>query len=97
MKKTFNIKVSNKAPERQVESIKFEIKKYVARERRKKLPEDVDYWDFDCKIGDDKNNCEQIHLSEVNNQISKIASESKDAFYLEIFVKEGKREKKKSS
>ena len=35
MKKTFSFVVSNKKPERQCDSIKYEVKKYIARERRK--------------------------------------------------------------
>ena len=48
MKKTFSFKVSNKNRDRQTDSIKYEIKKYIARERRKALPEGGDFWDFDC-------------------------------------------------
>ncbi len=35
-----------------VEAIKYELKKYIKRERNKKLPEEVDFCDFDCRYGD---------------------------------------------
>ena len=39
MKKAFQIDVSNKTRERQIDSIKNEIRKYIKREKSKKLPE----------------------------------------------------------
>lgn len=96
MKKIFNIKVSNKKPERQVDSIKNEVKKYIARERRKKLPEGVDFWDFDCKIGESAENAATIHVSTLNNNIDKVAQEEAESFYLEIVAKPGHRTSKTS-
>jgi hypothetical protein len=95
MRKTFDIKVKNKTPERQVDSIKHEVKKYIARERKKKLPEDADYWDFDCKIGENEKTAKAIHLSTINESISKISEEGKESFYMEILVKPMKRQTSK--
>ena len=53
MKKVFQLTSPNKDPERQVDSVIHEIRKYIKRERKKPLPEKIDYWDFDCRIGDD--------------------------------------------
>jgi len=94
MKKTYQLKVENKAPERQVESIKHDVKKYIARERRKDLPADSDYWDFDCKIGDDEKVAQVVHLSAINEMISKISMKGGDSFYLEVLAKPAKRTKK---
>ena len=41
MKKTFNLTSPNKEPERQVDSVVHEIRKYIKRERKKPLPENV--------------------------------------------------------
>ena len=49
MKKTFQLIVANKNKDRQVESIKNDVRKYIKRERTKKLPENTNYWNFDCK------------------------------------------------
>ena len=46
MKKTFPLHVPGKEDPRVVEAIKVTLTKYVKRERRKKLPEGVDFWDF---------------------------------------------------
>ncbi len=94
MKKTYLLNVKNKTTDRQVDSIKHEVKKYIARERRKKLPDNVDYWDFDCKIGDDEQVAATIHLSKINEMISKIAAKNNESFYLEILVKPAQRKKK---
>ena len=94
MKKTFNFNVPNKKRDRQIDSIKYEIRKYIARERRKKLPEGIDYWDFDCRIGADAEQAAVIHLNSINPSISLIAADQKDSFYLEVLVKHGIRNKK---
>ena len=93
MKKTFLINVKNKTPERQVDSIKNEVKKYIARERKKELPDDEDFWDFDCKIGENEEVAATIHLSEINKMISEISAINNESFYLEILARPAKRTK----
>ena len=94
MKKTFALTASNKKDANHVDSIKFEIKKYIARERRKKLPEDVDFWDFDCRIGESEQSTSPIHITKINSMISKLSLEKKESFYLEILSKPGVRTKR---
>lgn len=94
MKKTFQLKVENKTPERQVDSIKHEVKKYIARERRKELPSGTDFWDFDCKIGDNEQAAKPIHPSTINEMIGKVLASGKESFYLEVLAKAAKRTKK---
>jgi len=95
MKKTFNLNVSNKNPERQADSIKHEVKKYISRERRKKTSENVDFWDFDCKIGNTEENAKEVEISNINSTISSYLEEKKDSFYLEILAKPGYKPTKK--
>lgn len=94
MKKEFKLTDPRKAPARQVDSVKHEISKYIARERRKPLTDKADFWDFDCRIGKDKNSSLVIHLAEINKSIDKIVSENAEALYLEILAKPGFRAKK---
>ena len=54
MKKTFNLTHPKLQVSRVIEAIKYEVKKYLKRERNKTLPEGVDFWDFDCRFGDDE-------------------------------------------
>lgn len=94
MKKIFKLQIENKTPERQADSIKYEVKKYIKRERKKELPEGADYWDFDCKIGPQESSALVIHPSEINSSIDKQLNDQAEAFYLEIIAKPGHRAKK---
>ncbi len=94
MKKTFILSHPKIKLPRLVEAIKHEVKKYIKRERRKTLPPNVDFWDFDCKFGDDEASCDVIHLSAINKSISDAESRELKSFYLEIMVKPGIRSKR---
>jgi hypothetical protein len=77
-----------------VEAIKYEIKKYIKRERNKSLPEDVDFWDFDCRYGANEDFAQAIHISEINKVISEADVEGLESFFLEVLVKSGTRTKR---
>ncbi|MCF6267911.1 MAG: DUF6172 family protein [Desulfuromusa sp.] len=94
MKKTFKMTHPKIKVPRLVEAIKYEVKKYIRRERRKTLPPDVDFWDFDCRFGVDEVSSDVIHLSEINKFISQAEEKQLGSFYLEILVKPGHRSKK---
>jgi len=94
MKKTFNLTDKKLPAPRVIEAIKYEVKKYLKRERNKPLPKDVDFWDFDCRFGDDEATSEVIHVSAINKHISQAELKQLDSFYLEILAKPGKRSKK---
>lgn len=94
MKKTFSLTHPKLPVPRLVEAIKHEVKKYIKRERKKTLPDKVDFWDFDCKFGADEETSKVIHLSEINKYISEAESKQLDSFYLEILVKPGYRSQK---
>ena len=94
MKKTFKLSHEKIKVPRLVEAIKYEVKKYLKRERRRDLPEGTDYWDFDCRFGADESDCKVIHVSEINKSISWAESEQLKSFYLEILAKPASRNKK---
>lgn len=91
MKKTFSLTHEKIKTPRLIDSIKHDIKKYLKRERKKKLPVDVDYWDFDCKYGHSEDTAETIHVSALNKSIDDAAQHELASFYLEILVKPGIR------
>ena len=93
MKKTFKLSHERLTLPRLVEAIKYEVSKYIKRERRRALPEDADYWDFDCRFGVDQDSSEVIHLSEINKRISWAESEQLESFYLEVMAKPCSRKK----
>jgi hypothetical protein len=94
MKKTFNLTHPKLKVPRLVDAIKHEVKKYIKRQRRKTLPENVDFWDFDCRFGADETTSEVIHMSDINKYISQAESKQLESFYLEILAKPGHRTKK---
>jgi hypothetical protein len=94
MKKTFKLTHPKIKVPRLVEAIKHEVKKYLQRERRKPLPPEVDFWDFDCRFGADEANCEGIHVADINKAISQAEEKQLESFYLEILAKPGHRSKK---
>jgi len=87
MKKTFVLSHPKLNLARLVESIKYDIKKYIKRERNKTLPAGVDYWDFDCKYGLNESTAKTIHISTINKCIDEAESAAIESFYMEILVK----------
>ncbi len=94
MKKTFSLVHPKIKTPRLVEAIKFEVKKYIKRERAKALPEGVDFWDFTCRLGADEASSKTIHLSAIGEAINDAENKDLESFYLEILSKPGRRTKK---
>jgi len=94
MKKTFALTHPKIKYDRLVEAVRHDIKKYIKRERNKSLPENVDFWDFDCKFGFTEEDVKEIHLSEISKCIDQIEEKKLESFYLEILAKPGRRQKK---
>ena len=97
MKKLFPLTHPKIQPARLVDSIRAEMNKYIKRERNKKLPDDVDFWDFDCKVGGSMETAKDTHVSALSKGISDILDAGNDAVYLEINSKPAKRTKKPSA
>lgn len=91
MKKTIQLTHEKIKYPRMVDAAKNEVRKYIKRERRKELPEGVDFWDFDCKFGDTEAAAKGIHLSEIDACINEIEKRACTSFYIEILRKEGVR------
>ncbi len=95
MKKTFKLIHPKIRYDRLIEAAKHDVKKYVKRERKKKLSEGVDFWDFDCKFGNTaEDGVQEIHLAEINKYIDRVKEQQLESFYLEILAKPGRRKKK---
>lgn len=91
MKKLFPLEDPKHKPARVVESIKAEIRKYLKRERRKELPEGVDFWDFDCRAGKDGESAAAVHVSEITKPVDTASKENWESVYIEILAKPGHR------
>ena len=91
MRKIFPLQVEGKNPDRVLDAVKHEIRKYIKRERRRDLPEGADFWDFDCRFGRTKDDAEVVHFSALTARINEVAAEGSAQFYVEILAKPGKR------
>jgi hypothetical protein len=93
MKKSFPLTDPKHKPERVVAAIKNDVRKYVKRERKKQLPEGVDYWDFACKVGQDEQTPATKHLEEVVPAIDEAAAAECQSVYIEIIATPGVRKR----
>lgn len=99
MKKTFPYTDPKEkhAPPRVVEQIKSKIRKYLKRERRKPLPDEVDFWDFDCRTGKTQESSAEAHVSALIEAVDRGAAEGWEQIYIEILAKPGRRMKRPKS
>ena len=87
MKKIFKLQQENKNPDRLLEAVKNEIRKYLKRERKKKLPEDAIYWDFDCRFGRSSEEAEGLSTSEIIAALDRANEAAWNECYVEIIAK----------
>ncbi len=92
MKKTFQLKPEGKHPDRVLEAIKHEIRKYVKRQRRVPLPAGADFWDFDCRFGTSEAVATDVHFATITALIDAVVKAGDDAFYVELLAKTGHRQ-----
>ncbi len=91
MRKTFPLSAPGKHPERLLEATKHEIRKYVRRERRRELPEGMDYWDFDCRFGTSEAEATPVHFATIITAIDAAAKAGESQFFVEILARAAKR------
>jgi hypothetical protein len=91
MKKNFPLHIEGKNPDRVLEAVKHEIRKYFKRERNRVLPKEVDFWDFDCKVGLSAESAEVVKVSAVIEVLDALAKEGAASVYVEILSKHGIR------
>ncbi len=94
MKKIFRLTDEKKKPERIIEASKHEIRKYLKRERGKKLPEGADYWDFDCCFGQNSEETQPLHVAQITSALDKAHEGKWEQCYIEIIAKPAQREVK---
>ncbi len=96
MKKTFALSVPGKHPDRLVDAIKNELRKYLRRENNRALPEGADYWDFDCRFGKDEENLEPIKPGELVKRVDAAVAGAWPSFHVTIRSKPITRPKKET-
>ena len=91
MKKTYALQVEGLHPDRRLDAIKHEIRKYLRRERGKPLPKDADFWDFDCRFALPPNAPEPVAMGDLMGLVDNAAAAQAGQFYLEIVARAAKR------
>ncbi len=94
MKKTFQLNVEGRHPDRLLEASKHEIRKYVARQRRAALPEGVDYWDFACRFGLTEADAATVHFATLIGLMDAAAKAGQTSFFVDILGQKGYRKAK---
>jgi len=87
LKKIFHLKHETKHPDRLLDTIKYEIRKYFKRERSKKLPAEATYWDFDCSFGQTKEDAQHLLASELITALDKTRESDWEQCFVEIISK----------
>ena len=80
-----------------LDAVKHDIRKYAKRQRRTALPEGVDFWDFDCKLGLSAEVAAPVHFGNLIEQLDVAAKEGAVALYVEVLPKHGQRKARPAS
>jgi hypothetical protein len=95
LKKTFLLTDSKKDPQRVVESIKHDIRKYIKREKRKELPKGTDFWKINSKFGQNADDAVEIKFEDIMKNIDEASAQKLESFYIELISEAGTIEFKK--
>lgn len=91
MKKTFPLQREGRHPDRVLDALKHELRKYQVRERRRPLPPETDFWDFDCRLGADEASAQSVHPAELNRALDALARSGASQCYVELLARAVRR------
>ena len=91
MKKIFPLQVEGKHPDRVLEAVKHDIRKYFKRERGRPVPAGADFWDFDCKVGASADSAQVVRVGAVIEAVDAAVQTGATSVYVEILSKHGIR------
>jgi len=88
MKKIFKLTDEKKHEDRVLEAVKNDIRKYVKREKKKKLEDPkTTYWDFDCKIGTSPDVANVVEFDTLIKALDGVKATGATECYVEILAK----------
>jgi ribonuclease HI len=88
MKKIFKLVDEKKHEDRVLEAVKNDIRKYVKREKKKKLEDaKMTYWDFDCKVGATSDTAEVVEFEALIKALDAVKATGATECYVEILAK----------
>lgn len=91
MRKIFPLQIEGRHPDRVMDALRHEIRKYLKRERRRELPAGADFWDFDCRCGSTRDHAEAVHLASLFAAIDAVAAAKGAEVYVEILARPAQR------
>jgi hypothetical protein len=91
MRKTYDLRPEGKHPDRVLDAIRHDIRRYLKRERRRGCPEGVDFWDFDCRFGPDQAQAVVARPAELSGLLDALARTGAAQCYVEILARPGVR------
>ncbi len=94
MRKRFALRDTKKAPERVLEAIKNDIRKYIKREKRKPLPENTNFWRVDCRFAKNENELEDIKFEDIMKNINEASAQNCESFMIELIATAIQKEQK---
>jgi hypothetical protein len=93
MHKIYPLQVEGKNPERVLDAIKHDIRRYFKRERARALPTGNDVWRFDCKLGLDQAQSQDTTEATMFAELSLLSAQGAASVYVEINSRPGLRGK----
>jgi hypothetical protein len=98
MKKIFKLHDEKKAPERIVEAIKNELRKYIKRERGKKAKEDSKlFWKIACRFGKSVDEARSVDFETLMKQLDTVVASEWSECFVEVVVSAEPREERKQA
>lgn len=92
MRKTYPLRPEGKHPDRVLDAVKHDIRRYQKRERRRDLPAGAHFWDFDCRFGADQDSARSVHPGELMGLLDALAKEGAAACYVELLARPAVRQ-----
>jgi hypothetical protein len=87
MRKIYPLRPEGKHPDRVLEAVKHDIRKYIQRERRRELPADAHFWDFDCRFGPSQAEAQTLHPAALIAELDALAKAGAEQCYVELLAK----------
>jgi hypothetical protein len=87
MRKNYPLRPEGKHPDRVLEAVKHDIRKYIQRERRRELPEGAHFWDFDCRFGATQADAQTLHPAALIAELDTLAKTGAEQCYVELLAK----------
>jgi len=84
LKKIFKLREGDKNPDRIVEKIKHQLRKYLKREKKKKIEALNSFCDFECRFGIDEENSKKVSFNDVIQLLDKAREDDLRECYVEI-------------